>query len=217
MSETEMSSATPNPLFPTGTFESALIYASQGHAGQVRKGTRIPYISHPLAVAALVMEVQGSEDEVVAALLHDLVEDAGGEVRLADIRLRFGNKVADIVEGCSDTCSDDLGPKPLWAERKRRHLENLEDESESVLIVTTADKLHNVRSIVRDYEVLDEQIWPRFRGGREGTLWYYRQVTEIVTRKAHGSWAPMARELAEMVAYLERLCRDTEIPGLSPI
>ncbi|MGI5940520.1 MAG: HD domain-containing protein [Thermoleophilia bacterium] len=107
--------APPDPPCPTGKFESALIYASQGHARQMCKGTRIPYpyISHSLAVVALVMEVQGSGDEVMAALLHDLVEDAGGEARLADIRLCFGSKIADIVEGCNDTYGDGLGPQEV--------------------------------------------------------------------------------------------------------
>jgi GTP pyrophosphokinase len=154
-------------------FEQALQYAAVVHAGQVRKGTRVPYLAHLLAVTAVVLEHGGDETEAVAALLHDAVEDAGGAGRLADIRGRFGTAVAEIVEGCSDT---DTQPKPPWPERKAHYIAHLAGASRSVHLVSAADKLHNLRSLLADHRNLGPAAWDRFNGKKHGTLWYYRTL-----------------------------------------
>lgn len=186
----------------TERFHRALVCAASAHAGQYRKGTAIPYIAHPLAVAALVLEHDGTEDEAIAALLHDTVEDAGGAELLADIRASFGEVVADVVDGCSDAYGDGSTAKPPWKERKVHHLESLERASRSVLLVTAADKLHNVRSVLRDYETEGESLWSRFNGGREGTLWYYGQLKEILNRRFPSS---LTSELIRAAEQLESL------------
>jgi (p)ppGpp synthase/HD superfamily hydrolase len=141
--------------------EHALLYASRLHRNQVRKGTSTPYITHLLAVASIVGENGGTEDEVVAALLHDAPEDQGGEATLRDIRLRFGDEVAEIVDGCTDTYQD---PKPPWRERKERYLAHLANAPDSVRLVSSADKLHNARSVLSDYMLVGEDLWTRFNG-----------------------------------------------------
>lgn len=156
-------------------FEEALIYAALVHAGQKRKGTGVPYITHLLAVAAIVGENGGTEDEAVAALLHDAPEDQGGEERLADIRARFGEEVAEIVGGCSDTFES---PKPPWPGRKKAYIRHIRQAPASVRLVSVADKLHNARSVLSDYRESGENLWERFNGGREGTLWYYGALVE---------------------------------------
>lgn len=180
-------------------FEEALLYAARVHAVQRRKGTTIPYITHLLAVAAIVGEHGGTEDEVIAALLHDAVEDQGGEARLADIRARFGYEVAAIVWGCTDA---ETTPKPPWRARKETYIAHLADAIPSVLLVSSADKLHNARAILADLRVQDEQLWDRFNGGKAGTLWYYRALSDAYARREAG---PIADELARVVAEIERL------------
>jgi GTP pyrophosphokinase len=135
--------------------ERALVYAAQVHEDHYRKGTRVPYVTHLLAVAAIVGENGGTENEVVAALLHDATEDRGGDVRLRDIRLRFGDAVAEIVAGCTDTYED---PKPPWRQRKERHLAHLAGASNLVRLVSAADKLHNARSVLSDYRAVGEDL-----------------------------------------------------------
>lgn len=180
-------------------FEKALLYASQLHRDQQRKGTRVPYVTHLLAVAAIVGENGGTEDEVVAALLHDAPEDQGGEATLEIIRSRFGDEVAAIVEGCTDTYED---PKPPWQGRKERYLAHLADAPDSVRLVSSADKLHNARTVLSDYRVLSDDLWGRFNGGREGTLWYYRAIVGSL-RTADDT--PVVEELDRVVTELERL------------
>ena len=158
-------------------YGKALAYAAEKHAGQKRKGTRIPYISHPMAVASLVLEYGGGEDEVIAALLHDVAEDCGGQEALDEIRRRFGMGVAAIVEGCSDTLES---PKPKWRPRKEAHLEHLQTAHRSVRLVAAADKLHNARSILRDYRSQGENVWKRFSAAKEDVLWYYGAVTRAL-------------------------------------
>jgi (p)ppGpp synthase/HD superfamily hydrolase len=187
-------------------FNRALTYATDIHATQRRKGTSIPYISHLLAVAGIVLEFGGDEDEAVAALLHDAVEDQGGPSRLEDIRVQFGDHVAAIVEACSDT---DVVPKPPWRERKEAYLAHLDRATQSTRLVSAADKLANVRSIVQDYRQVGEELWDRFTGGRSGTLWYYRALAEAFSRLGP---APLATELAAAVAELERLTADGPPP-----
>ncbi|HEX4916187.1 MAG TPA: HD domain-containing protein [Vicinamibacterales bacterium] len=166
----------------TARFEAALVYAHQVHSQQRRKGTGIPYIAHILGVAALALEYGAVEDEAIGALLHDAAEDGGGEATLAEIRARFGDAVGDIVLGCSDSLVEDPEDKLPWRERKENYLAHLEKASPSVLLVSAADKLHNVRSIMRDYREHGEDIWERFQGRRDGTLWYYETVADTLHR-----------------------------------
>ena len=161
----------------TDRFDQALTYASRLHRGQLRKGAEIPYVSHLLAVASLVLEHGGDEEEAIAALLHDAIEDIGGERLRQEIRERFGERVLGIVEGCTDS---DTKPKPPWKERKQAFLDRLLGAPASVRLVVAADKLHNVRSMLMDHKRLGGRLWQRFQGGREGTLWYYRAVTEAL-------------------------------------
>jgi (p)ppGpp synthase/HD superfamily hydrolase len=186
----------------TGRFDDALAWASALHRTQVRKGTPIPYVAHLLAVASLALEAGATEDEAIAALLHDAVEDQGGAPILAEIRARYGAAVADIVDGCTDTDQD---PKPAWRPRKEAYLAHLPAASASVRLVSVCDKVHNARSILADYRVYGEQLWPRFSGGREGTLWYYRELAKAY-RKA-GMSGGLLDELERTIEELHRLVR----------
>jgi (p)ppGpp synthase/HD superfamily hydrolase len=151
-------------------FADAVSFALGVHAGQVRKGTGIPYITHPLAVASITLEYGASEDEAIAGVLHDAIEDSRRPLETkAEIRSRFGAGVAEIVEGCSDS---ETKPKLPWRERKERHLEHLRTVAPSVLLVAAADKAHNARSILKDYQEVGEALWDRFSGKKDGTLWY---------------------------------------------
>jgi (p)ppGpp synthase/HD superfamily hydrolase len=194
-------------LSTTARFEAAMVYAHQVHHNQRRKGTGIPYIAHVLGVAALAIEYGATEDEAIAALLHDAAEDGGGEATLAEIRARFGDAVADIVLGCSDSLVEDPEDKLPWRERKENYLAHLEHASTSVCLVSGADKLHNVRSIMRDYREHGDEIWERFQGRRDGTLWYYETVADTLLRRYR---APLARDLQDEVDALLVLVNDTE-------
>lgn len=187
-----------SPLGPR--FEEALAFAVRLHAGQRRKGTEIPYAAHLLSVSALVIEDGGGEDEAIAALLHDAVEDQGGRATLEKIRERFGEKVATIVHACSDA---DTIPKPPWRERKERHIEKLRSAPPEVLRVAAADKLHNARSILEDLRVNGDAVWSRFRGGRDGTLWYYQTMTRTLHQA--GCRTRLMQELDRVVGEIESL------------
>jgi (p)ppGpp synthase/HD superfamily hydrolase len=165
-----------NPL--SNRFTEAVELAIHLHAHQVRKGTTIPYISHLLAVASLVIEDGGDEDLAIAAILHDAVEDQGGLKTLEAIRDKFGIRVADAVLGCSDSWSL---IKPAWRKRKEEHLEKIRTASNDVLSITLADKLHNSRCILRDLKSQGKSAWNRFNGGQDGTLWYYSEMLSIYT------------------------------------
>jgi (p)ppGpp synthase/HD superfamily hydrolase len=160
----------------TSRSETALDFAFQLHKNQYRKGSNIPYISHLLAVTAIVIENGGSENEAIAALLHDAVEDQGGYDTLHKIHELFGSEVAEIVEGCTDAFTD---PKPEWEGRKKAYLKKLKQSSDSILLVSLADKIHNARSLLRDLQSKEEDIWIIFNGGKEGTLWYYQSLVKI--------------------------------------
>jgi (p)ppGpp synthase/HD superfamily hydrolase len=180
-------------------FEDALIYATRLHRDQTRKGSSTPYITHLLAVAAIVGENGGTEDEVVAALLHDAPEDRGGKERLEDIRASFGDEVAEIVAGCTDTYED---PKPAWWPRKEAYIAHVAEASASVRLVSAADKLHNARSILEDLRALGDELWNRFTGGKEGALWYYRVLVETYTDAGTNS---VVEELDRVVRQIEAL------------
>ncbi len=183
-------------------FEQALVYAARLHAGQRRKGSNVPYLAHLLAVSAIVLENGGNEDEAIAALLHDAAEDQGGEATLQEIHRRFGPQVAAIVDGCSDTMES---PKPAWQRRKQAYLHHLPSASASVRLVSAADKLHNACSILRDYRQLGSAVWMRFRGGKEGTLWYYRALVQTYRSVAD---SPLIEELDRVVSELEEISND---------
>jgi len=180
-------------------FINAITYAIQLHEKQLRKGTEIPYSSHLLAVASLVLEEGGDEDMAIAALLHDAVEDQGGRIVLCEIRRRYGERVAKIVEGCTDSFEN---PKPSWLSRKEKYLEHLLSADEDILTVSLADKLHNARSILMDLRVNGNQIWNRFNGHKIGTLWYYRSLIEIFAKRMK---SPLIDELAFVMGEIERL------------
>ena len=181
-------------------FRSALVLASELHRGQVRKGAKgIPYVGHLLGVASIVIEDGGDEDEAIAALLHDAPEDQGGAATLARIRSEYGERVGAIVEACTDTLEN---PKPPWRERKERYIAHLEEAPEDVLRVSLADKVHNARAILADYREIGEELWSRFRGSREESLWYYRTLADVFSRRRPG---PLADELRRTVDEIEAL------------
>lgn len=177
----------------TERFDDALTYARQLHAEQFRKGTATPYLAHLLAVAALVLEAGGDEDEAIAALLHDAVEDQGGAATRRQIELRFGAAVATIVDGCTDA---DRTPKPPWRARKEAFLARLAEAPPAVLRVVAADKLHNATSILHDYRQTGEALWSRFTAGRDATLWYYQTVSATLS---HRDSSPLVERLAATV------------------
>jgi GTP pyrophosphokinase len=158
-------------------FPAALVFAARVHQDQRRKGTDVPYIAHVLGVASLALEYGATEDEAIGALLHDAAEDGGGEAMLAEIRAQFGDRVGDIVLGCSDSLVEDPTQKRPWLERKQEYVAHVAEATASVCLVSAADKLHNVRAIIRDYRTDGDDLWARFKGGREGTLWYYDAVS----------------------------------------
>ena len=155
-------------------------YAAEKHAGQNRKASTIPYIAHLMGVASLVLEAGGDEDLAIAALLHDVVEDCGGTPMLKEVHRRFGPRVAHIVDGCTDSYEI---PKLPWRERKESYIRRLTKENAETRLVSAADKLNNVRSILSDYRAIGESVWSRFHGGREGTLWYYRTLRDEFLRR----------------------------------
>ena len=184
-------------------FVDALSFAREKHHGFVRKGTRIPYLSHLLAVSSLAIEDAASDplldgqfmDIAVAAVLHDVVEDT--PVSVGEVADRFGSEVARIVESCSDAESV---PKPPWRKRKETYIQHLEDVDQAVLCVALADKRHNARCIVNDATELGSEVWNRFSAGPEEQIWYYSKVAEVLTRRRPGL---AAQELSGSVA---RLC-----------
>jgi (p)ppGpp synthase/HD superfamily hydrolase len=178
--------------------QRAFRYSAQKHDGQTRKQTAVPYLSHLMAVASLVLEAGSDEDMAIAALLHDVVEDCGGMPRLREIRKQFGSRVAKIVEGCTDSFGE---PKREWVERKKDYLREVKHADADTRLVSAADKLHNVRTILSDYREHGEAIWARFSGKKEGTLWYYRALSDEYQRRNRNR---ITRELALAIAELER-------------
>ena len=195
----------------TERFRDALGFAAKLHSEQRKKGTNIPYVSHLLAVASLVLEDGGDEDEAIAALLHDAIEDQGPEYQSdyrmeprqgvpalkRDMELHYGSRVLEIVEACTDT---DEFPKPPWTERKEAYLKHLEKASKSALRVSCADKLHNARSILTDYQEVGDQLWSRFNKGWDQQRWYYDELVKIFNRRYP---SPLSRNLESTVAELK--------------
>ncbi len=197
-------------------FEEALVYATRLHAGQVRKGSGVPYVSHLLAVAALVLEQGGDEEQAIAALLHDAVEDQGGRAVLWEIQTRFGTGVAEIVAACTDAWESpsrrlsnsrptgvfQQPAKPPWRQRKEAYLAHLPDASDGARLVSAADKVHNARAIVAGCAREGQAFWSRFNAGKEEILWYYGELARIFTERGP---AFLAGELRELVAAIRRL------------
>jgi len=209
-----MNDPLPDPSPLTSRFEKALIYAMHVHGGQTRKKTSIPYISHLLSVAGLVLEQDGvDEDLAIAALLHDAVEDQGGKERLADLRARFGDRVASIVRACGDSEASNRAEKAPWLERKAKYLEHLRSmpDHTGALTVSAADKLHNARAILADYRKHREQLWRRFNAARDDQLWYFRSLVNIFRERT----VPLAGELGRVVAELHRLAGSPNQSGVA--
>ena len=188
----------------TTRFELAMQYANIVHAGQVRKGTTIPYISHLMAVASIALEHGANESEAIGALLHDAGEDAGGDERIADIAHRFGDDVAAIVRGCSDTT---ITPKPPWRQRKEAYIAHIHDATASVILVSAADKLHNSRAILHDYHTIGDAVWARFSASQRDIVWYYRSLVEAFLAAPHQRCphliATLDRTVTELAATLQ--------------
>ena len=180
-------------------FEQALVFATRLHAAQVRKGSGVPYIAHLLSVAGIVLDHGGTEEEAIAGLLHDAVEDQGGIPTLNEIRDEFGNVVADIVDQCSDAF---VVPKPPWRERKEKYVASIAHKSRSVRLVSAADKLHNARTILNDYRDVGEALWDRFKGRKHGTKWYYRALVEAFEEQEKNN---ITKELRRVVEKLEEI------------
>jgi (p)ppGpp synthase/HD superfamily hydrolase len=188
------------PLTPR--FDAALVFASDLHRMQFRKTTKTPYVSHLLGVAAIVLENGGSEDEAIAALLHDAVEDQGGAATRAEILNRFGSCVAEIVDGCTE---DRTNPALTRQQRKQVHLESIRKASPSVALVYAADKLHNARTVLAGHRALGETVWQRFGAGREGTIWYYSSAVDSLRGRVP---PPLFDELEEVIQKLRELNRQ---------
>jgi (p)ppGpp synthase/HD superfamily hydrolase len=176
------------------TYDAALAYATAAHAGQVRKGTSIPYITHPVAVAALVREFGGDHDQIIAALLHDVVEDCG--ITIDKIESRFGPRIASIVDSCTDGIPDNTGNKAAWRLRKETYIHHLLTADTDTLLVSVCDKIHNARCIRDDLAAIGPDVFDRFTAGYEGTRWYYDALLEVFETRL-GPAAPVVIALRD--------------------
>lgn len=163
-------------------YAEAVTYAAAAHDGQFRKGTTIPYVSHPIAVSALVIENGGTETQAIAALLHDVLEDCGAE-HAAEIETRFGRGVLRIVEGMTDGVPDESGQKPDWRLRKLAYLDHLRTADTATVLVASCDKLHNAQAFADDHAAMGDEVFCRFSQPRAETVWYYRQLEDILLQR----------------------------------
>jgi (p)ppGpp synthase/HD superfamily hydrolase len=196
----------PYSPFLTWRFDTALQFASGLHHQQSRKGGHIPYIAHLMSVCALVLEAGGNEDQAIAALLHDAVEDRGGRSTLETIRQMFGDRVANTVESCSDSMATNPDKKLPWRERKVKYLEHLRTASGDALLVSAADKLHNARAILSDYRELGEGLWSRFKAAKEDQLWFYDAMVE--TLRQTSTPKTLVDELGRVVRELNTVVEE---------
>lgn len=180
-------------------FDRAFLLASELHRQQVRKESGVPYLSHLLAVASLALEHGADEDQAIAALLHDAVEDQGGMPTAARIHAAFGQRVHDLVLALTDAV---VTPKPPWRARKQAYLAHLAKAPTDVLLVSACDKVHNARAIVADHAASGPDLWQRFSGGRDGTLWYYRELAAIFAARGPERLGALLRELADRMQTL---------------
>lgn len=193
------------PAATSPRLAAAFEFAEQIHRGQTRKKTLAPALSHLMAVASLVMENDGNEDEAIAALLHDGPEDCEGARTLAEIEHRFGDRVAQIVLGCTDSIED---PKPSWQERKSGYIAHLVSADPSILLVSLADKVHNVRSLVVEYRQVGEQLWERFSASRDQSLWYYESLLEVFRATGDSRCAVLVDELSRCLDELRKMIAE---------
>jgi (p)ppGpp synthase/HD superfamily hydrolase len=191
-------------IMPMSKLSNALALAVQAHEGQVRKSTTIPYISHPMAVASIALEFGATENQAIAALLHDAIED-GGNKYANIIKAQFGDHVHDLVQGCTDGTPDHSGQKAPWIERKTSYLKHLQEASDEVLLVSCSDKLHNARAIVADLINDGPSVFERFSSSPEQTLWYYRQLATIFNNRK----VPPAKALESAVSQMEALSQSS--------
>jgi GTP pyrophosphokinase len=183
----------------TERFRLALDYAAQKHAQQTRKASAVPYLSHLLGVCSIFMANSADEDVWIAALLHDSIEDQGGETTAVEIERLFGKRVADLVRGCSELTAQADAPKPTWLERKIDYLSRLPDEEPAVMLISAADKLHNARSVLADWRRFGDDVYGRFTMGKTGTHWYYHEMARAY-RESGKVPAALVQELEETVA-----------------
>jgi (p)ppGpp synthase/HD superfamily hydrolase len=184
-------------LILSDKYKQALAFAFDLHRTQERKGSGTPYVAHILGVSSMALEYGATEDEAIAALLHDAAEDQGGETVLLEIEMRFGSAVAGIVRECTDAVEE---PKPPWKNRKIRYLEHLRSASASASLIASCDKLYNLRAIVADYRTVGEDLWGRFAGGKAGVLWYYRELGRALVMPK-----PLQKEFSDSIFALESL------------
>jgi GTP pyrophosphokinase len=187
----------------TEKFVRATELALRLHATQRRKGTQIPYTSHLLGVASLVLESGGDEEQAIAGLLHDAIEDVGPETA-PTIRELFGERVLRIVEGCTDGVPDASGNKPDWRTRKVAYLAHLEQADADVLLVSASDKLYNARAIVTDLHTVGRVVFDRFTAGEAGTLWYYGELARIFKTRLPGG---LSKEIERTVGLMRAAAR----------
>jgi (p)ppGpp synthase/HD superfamily hydrolase len=200
-----------NPIQLTHRFTEAVDYARHVHV-ELRKGTQVPYMAHLLGVASLVLGESGhvpfpvTEDMVIAALLHDAVEDEGGLPRLPDIEEKFGKEVAKIVEGCTDSFEQDPNKKQVWEVRKRSYIERLWNEPPATLLVSVADKLYNSRAILAEYRQLGAEVWTRFKRGRKHQLWYFDELIKVFEPRCP-NWR-IAQEFKRVATELSQISAE---------
>lgn len=184
----------------TERISQALALAVEAHTGQSRKGTDIPYVAHPMGVASIALDHGADEEQAMAALLHDAIEDGGAQYAKL-IRDKFGDRVADIVEGCTDGIPDDSGKKAPWKSRKEQYLAHLKNASDDVLLVSGSDKLHNARAIVEDLMRIGTAVYDRFTATKEQTLWYYESLANIFSERG----TPVSASLNDAVRRMRQL------------
>jgi len=189
-------------------FENAVSFAARVHASDLRKGSEVPYLAHLLATCALVLLDGGDEDEAIAALLHDALEDHPETVTREDIRVRFGDRVLDIVVACTDTPPDySGGRKPPWKARKEQYLERVRTSAPGTLRVSLADKVDNARAILADYRAIGPSVWERFSAGETEQLWYYESL--VGAYRTAGVRSDLLGELTRVVGEIARLISES--------
>jgi (p)ppGpp synthase/HD superfamily hydrolase len=192
----------PSPSKQPGPrLSKAFEFARRVHDGQFRKGTTIPYLTHPMAVCAMALTFGASEDEAIAALLHDTAEDGGGEAVLVAIRKAYGPEVEAIVRACSDSLTDDPEQKAPWPERKQHHLDGLASVGRSVRLVAASDKLHNLQSILTDLQTEGPNLWNRFKAGPKDQFWYYNSCLELLGADPEEPWSRPLREAVDALRF----------------
>ena len=191
-------------------FRDALVWAAELHEDQKRKGGDVPYVSHLIGVAAIVLEHGGDEDQAIGALLHDALEDQAHKMSPNEIRARFGDRVEAIVEACTDGNPEEQRDRDpaRWRVRKQIYIDQVATKPADALLVSMADKLYNARAILEDFREIGDKLWPRFTAGRVGNLWYYRALLTAFKARLEdrpGGGIRLWHELDRTVAEIERL------------